>query len=84
MENLNKLCHCFENIGILVEDIDKSENLMDFIEDSLTFITFIVEVENIFEIEIPDEYLLPGKLVSIQDVLEMVGNLKTGVNSNML
>lgn len=84
MDNLNKLRQCFENIGILVDDLDKAENLMDLIEESLTFITFVVEVENIFEIEIPDEYLLPGKLVSIQDVLEMVENLRVGVNSNML
>lgn len=84
MKELEKLRECFERIGIIVDDLDEVTELMDIIEESVTFITFIVELEDVFEIEIPDEYLLPGKLVLIEDVLQMIDILESGVKSNML
>lgn len=84
MKELDKLRECFERIGIIVDDLDEVTELMDIIEESVTFITFIVELEDVFEIEIPDEYLLPGKLVLIEDVLQMIDILESGVKSNML
>lgn len=75
MNNLNKIKECFEQIGIIADDFDETTELMDIIEESMTFITFIVEIENMFEIEIPDEYLIPGKLVSIDDTINMIENL---------
>lgn len=47
-----------QNAGVYVEDSDFSMTLQirDYIEDSLSFISFFVEVETLFEIEIPDEF----------------------------
>lgn len=50
------------NIGIFIDESDLSGLVSDYIFDSLMFVGFIVEIENIFEISIPDEYLLDENL----------------------
>lgn len=42
-------------VYILDEDFSMGLTIHDLIEDSLTFISFFVEIENIFEIVIPDD-----------------------------
>ena len=65
---------CFNNVGIII-DATENFDISEYLEDSLSFITFIVEVEDEFKIEIPDEYLMEGKLVTYQDVLNMINQL---------
>jgi acyl carrier protein len=52
-----KLKEALQNIGVYIahEDFSLDLKIRDFIEDSLTFISFFVEIENLFDIEIPDE-----------------------------
>ena len=52
-----KLKDALQNIGIYIpkEDFSMDLKIRDFIEDSLTFISFFVEIENLFDMEIPDE-----------------------------
>ena len=45
------------DMGILVPDDNNDIDLSEYIIDSLQFISFIVEIENKFGIEIPDELL---------------------------
>lgn len=57
-------------MGALIPDIDsviddEDINIQDYIFDSLQFITFIVELENMLEMEIPDELLNYENLVSL-------------------
>ena len=40
--------------------------------DSFTYISIIVEIENRFDIEIPDEYLVTNLLSSIDSLCEMI------------
>ena len=40
--------------------------------DSIEFINLIVEIENEFEIYIPDEYLVPGAINSYNEILHMI------------
>lgn len=53
----DKLKKALQNIGVYIakEDFSMDLKIRDFIEDSLTFISFFVEIENLFDIEIPDE-----------------------------
>lgn len=53
----DKLKEALQNIGVYIaqEDFSMDLKIRDFIEDSLTFISFFVEIENLFDIEIPDE-----------------------------
>lgn len=55
-------------IGLFLEDFSFDDNLYDIFTNSLTFITFIIELEQKFEIEIPDEYLNPEQLKSIRHI----------------
>lgn len=68
-------------IGALIPDIDsvidEDINIQDYIFDSLQFITFIVELENMIGTEIPDELLNYENLVSLNAFctsLELVYN----------
>ena len=63
---------CFESIGIIPYNDIENFLLKDFIEDSITFISLIVELEQKFEIEIPDEYLIFDALKTFDDVVNMI------------
>ncbi|MFR8792328.1 phosphopantetheine-binding protein [Gallintestinimicrobium sp.] len=57
-----RILNCLLELGIVFEQEENNFELTDYIEDSLTFISFVSELENEFDIEIPDEYLLQGVL----------------------
>ena len=44
--------------------------------DSIVFIHMIVQIEDQFEIEIPDEYLILNKLNTISKIAEIICQLK--------
>lgn len=44
--------------------------------DSLNLINFVVELENKFDIELPDEYLLPENFTSIDFLAEYILSIK--------
>lgn len=47
-------------------------NLQEFIEDSFSFINFIVSIEEAFNVEIPDEYLSYETIQSMNGLLELI------------
>ena len=59
-------------LGIVFEQEENNFELTDYIEDSLTFISFVSELENEFDIEIPDEYLLQGVLGTLNDLKNII------------
>jgi acyl carrier protein len=67
----SKLINCFENLGLFVE-IDKNFLLEDDINDSLTFISLIVEIESEFNVEIEDKYLDFSRLNNFEDLLLLI------------
>lgn len=67
---------CLKNIGIFASSDYELSNLNELIEDSLTFITFIVELEQMFGVEIPDEYLLIERMSTLDSINSMVEELK--------
>ncbi len=46
---------CLENTGALIEENEMDFKLKDVILDSLAFVTFEIEIENYFNIDIPAE-----------------------------
>ena len=64
------------SLGIIVDKDFCELALEDVIEGSLTFISFVVEIEEKMSIEVPDEYLQKGVLKTFADVDEMVGVIK--------
>ena len=46
-----------ENLGIIIDASEEDIDLLSMEIDSITFIAFIVALEERFEIQFPDEYL---------------------------
>ena len=51
---------------------DEDLNLQEFIEDSFSFINFIVCIEEMFNVEIPDEYLSYETIKSMNGLLKLI------------
>lgn len=77
MEIKEQLIACLNNMGIEIDANEKDVDLRGYFEDSLMFISAIVEFENFLGIEIPDELLLYDKFsslnsfsIELQEVIE--------------
>lgn len=46
-----------ENLGVIIDDSENDVDLLSMDIDSITFISFIVALEERFKIQFPDEYL---------------------------
>ncbi len=55
----------------------QDQPLSEVLEDSIMFITFIVELEKEFSVKIPDEYLIVSSLQTIEDVCVMLDNAES-------
>lgn len=58
----------------LENDIDDI-NLSEIGFDSVTFISFVVEIEDRFQIEIPDEFLILDNVVSLRGFSNLIDSL---------
>lgn len=65
---------CFENLGIFIER-GVNFKLSDYIEDSLSFISLIVEIEERFGIEIEDKYLNMDILENFESVVSLIKHI---------
>ena len=54
-------------IGVFGEVLE-NDKIYDIIPDSLTFVTFIIEIEQEFNVEIPDELLNPEQMGTIKQL----------------
>lgn len=75
---IEDIINILSDIGIIIENIDKDSSIFlnEYIEDSIAFISFVVEIENVFGIEIPDEYLLFSEMETLSDVCNIINNIK--------
>lgn len=70
MNNIKeKLIKIFNDNGVVVISEDE---IIDV--DSLIYISIIVEIEEEFEIEVPDEYLITNQLTCLSEYIELVDN----------
>ena len=67
IEFRSRILEIFAESGILAQDPgpDEDIDLRDFIEDSIQFVSAVVEIENQFDIELHDELLSPESLAPI-------------------
>lgn len=70
----DRVIQCFENIGLFIDDSSENQ-LVDIIEDSIMFISLIVELEEEFKIEIPDEYLVLGGFQEINEICQLINSI---------
>ena len=71
-----KLQEAFKNVGInFTASSDEDIDLQEYVEDSLQYITAIAEIENLFDIDLPDELLLFSSLRSFHSFSEAIFEL---------
>jgi len=68
--------------GVLVSDVDMVDyqtdiDLSEYIEDSIQFITVIIELEKEFVVEWPDNLLLIDKFSSLENLASVIYELQT-------
>ena len=66
-----------QNIGCEY-DVSQEETLLEVLENSIMFITFIVELEKEFAVIIPDDYLMISYFQTIEDVCGVLDELVAG------
>ncbi len=71
------IVECFNNIGILIDADQDNFILNEYILDSLTFVSMIVEIEEKFNVRIPDEYLSSNSLETYKDIENMLDKLSS-------
>lgn len=78
MDNVDRIIECIQKVGIDVSDSEdyKSINLNEYVLDSISFVSFIVEVEKEFDCEIPDDLLLMSTLTTVGKFSEMIDEIK--------
>ena len=77
-ENIGKILLCLENIGIELGEEEKEVNLRDILQDSLLFISFIVQVEEVFGIQLDDSFLMIDNLKTIRGFAEDMADFDAG------
>lgn len=75
MHTRERVISCLNTVGILIDSTLDDVNLNDYDVDSISFISFIVEIEKEFDIEIPDGYLYVEILQSLNGFINLVEQL---------
>jgi len=71
-----RLIDCLEDCGIYIEQDEVDTDLREYITDSMAFISTVIAVENVFQIEIPPELLLYDNFTSINAFCSIIEELR--------
>ncbi len=72
----NDIISILEEVGVFLPDDSSHDEITDFFDDSLQFMTFIVKLEEKFGVEFPNEYLLFDNFASMNNIIAMINELK--------
>lgn len=73
-EVIELISELFKDKGFDIDIIEYVDMIDDLGMDSITFISIVVEVESHFNIEIPDDMLLPENFKCVDDIVSVVAN----------
>jgi len=67
----------YENVKLILEENGIEINELDSIVniDSISFISAIVDIEQVFHLEFPDEYLMNDLLNNVEDFVNIIKQL---------
>ena len=71
----DKMLACLHSLGVYADDQDMDAPLDTLIQDSITYVSFIVELENTLEIQIPDEFLSAASFDSLNALAQAISPL---------
>ena len=77
IEVKNKLIETIENNGLIIDFEEEDIDLSDYSIDSLQFISIIVDIEDLFSIAIPDDYLTIDIFKSLNGLTNLIIELST-------
>lgn len=73
LDVVNKCINSKEDEDMIeIDNTQLDDDLVELGVDSITFIRIVVELEELFEIEIPDEKLLITEMGTIHKIVEVV------------
>lgn len=73
-ELINLVSTLFADKGFDVDIIEYVDLIDDLGMDSITFISLIVEIESLFDIQFPDDFLLMDKFKNVDDIILVIEN----------
>lgn len=76
---LYAILNVLNDMGLTIEYSDKDIDLREYIVDSLEFVSFIMEIEQSFDIEIPSNLLLYDNISSIVGFSAIIDELKQDI-----
>ena len=77
LDVVNKCINSKEDEDMIeIDNTQLDDDLVELGVDSITFIRIVVELEELFEIEIPDEKLLITEMGTIYKIVEVVAVLR--------
>lgn len=79
LEIKNRIIDLLEEVGVSIDkelDLEKDDvDMREYFVDSFAFISFVVELENTFEIVIPEEYAAMDQFSSLRALAIVVEDL---------
>ena len=78
MDEQNKILECLDEIGLIIPDIIDINgiDLSELIKESITFIQFIVLIEEKFGVVFPNDALIIDKLGTIGALVQTINELQ--------
>lgn len=70
-----------ESMGIQIDANSDEIPLQEYIVDSIQFITFVVNIEEKFNIVFPDEYLLYDSISTMDILCEIIKNAQEHIDN---
>lgn len=81
-EFVEKAITCLNSVGVELTYNDEDFELNELEMDSIQFISFIVELENCFSIEFPDELLVAENMTSFYALINIIDELQKNKSDN--
>lgn len=72
----------FPDSGVDKDVLEYTDLLDDLGMDSITFISIIVEIEDVFEITVPDDLLLMESFRNVNSIIQIVQDAKNATSNN--
>lgn len=79
---VDMLAELFPDSGVNKDVLKYADLMEDLGMDSITFITIIVEIEDVFEISVPDDLLLMENFRNVDSIIQIVEDSKNATSNN--
>lgn len=79
---IDMLAAMFPNSGVDKDILEYTDLMDDLGMDSITFISIIVEIEDVFNIIVPDDMLLMEKFRNVDLIIQIVEDAKNATSKN--